>query len=127
MALIFLFRGGIMNQTHQRITYCCPTCGNTIGEAPAIDAVIASIGSFQQRAILKALTKKVGQPVGGEELMSALFGFRKLKPKYPRSVFQQTMADARQKIEEFGWTIVAKRAGRGGSVYRIIPTVAGAV
>lgn len=116
-----------MNSEFKVQHYCCPACGNSIGEAPAIDAVIASIGSFQQRAVLKALTKKVGQPVGGEELMNAIFGFRKAKPKYPRSVFLQTMADARKKIEQFGWTIVTKRAGRGGSVYRIIPTVRGAV
>lgn len=106
--------------------YCCPACGNSIGEAPAIDAVIASIGSFQQRAVLKALASKVGQPVGGEVLMDALFGFRKLKPKRPRAIFQNTVADARQKIEPFGWTILTKTAGRGGSIYRLIPTTAGA-
>lgn len=115
------------NQQTTRIQqFVCPCCGGYMGEAAPIDRVMSSINAFQQREVLKVLSAEVGAPIQTRTLEDALFGFRKIKPKYPRRVLEDAISRLRSSIGPYGWAIVSKYSGRAAASYRLIPTERGA-
>lgn len=129
MALIFLFRGGIM-ETNSRMQVCtCPTCGGSIGEAAPINAVRDAVTAPMRRIIFDTLSRSPGQPVMREVIVSRIYGGRSDGgPDDADHVVKATVSQLRRQIEPFGWTITHGRGGSGNlAQWRLIPTVAGAV
>jgi DNA-binding response OmpR family regulator len=113
-----------MNHHHRIASFSCPTCGGHIAEAAGLDAVREAVTAPAQRLIFDMLSKRAGQPVERDRIMSRVYGDRADGgPERGDVVLKVHVSKLRKKLEPFGWTITNSRGGSGNlAQWRLIPT-----
>jgi hypothetical protein len=106
---------------HPRIkTYCCPSCGNSIGEASPVERIRDADLTRQQRVIIEALSNPVGEWVRVTALEQAIY--QKNETGRELSAHRQSISVQISKVQALlrplGWFIGSDRRG----CYRLIPT-----
>lgn len=110
-----------MNAQPKFQSYCCPSCGNSIGEAASIADVLAKITQGSQRVIVDRLAKVPGKLVERHTLIAALYGYSDgpIDAEANLSVYLNRL---RKQLPPLGWMIKMQGGGRGNlASYRLIP------
>jgi hypothetical protein len=104
-------------------TFCCPNCGNRIGEAQPVDILASGDLKPQQRVIIRAMQASIGAWVDAADLAAALWGSaQKLHSTPARRRLSVLIADMQADLVRYGWTIAGDRRGH----YKLIPMERGA-
>lgn len=105
---------------HTRIqTYCCASCGNTIGEASPVERIKDADLTRQQRVIIEALSSPVGDWVRVTALEKAIYERNETGRELAahRQSISVQISKAQSVLHELGWFIASDRRG----CYRLVP------
>jgi hypothetical protein len=111
-----------MNVAPRIQTYCCPSCGNTIGEASPVERIKDADLTRQQRVIIEALSSPIGDWVRVTALEKAIYERNETGRELAvhRQSISVQISKAQSVLHELGWFIASDRRG----CYRLIPRVA---
>src|ERR1044072_5423490 len=99
-------------------TFSCPCCGHTIGEASPVERIFDADLTRQQRTILAALSKQVGNWVRVSAIESLIWGDRETAREVnaSRQSISAQISKAQHVLPPLGWFISSDRRG----CYRLI-------
>lgn len=108
-----------MNAQPRIKTYCCPACGNTIGEASPVERIKDADLTRQQRVIIEALSSPVGDWVRVTALERAIYDQNETGRDLAthRQSISVQISKAQAVLHDLGWFIASDRRG----CYRLIP------
>ncbi|NTG73272.1 hypothetical protein G6M02_08005 [Agrobacterium rhizogenes] len=104
---------------HTRHSFSCPCCGHAIGEASPVERILDADLTRQQRTIVGALSKQVGDWVRVSVLESLIWADRETARDLnaSRQSISAQISKAQHVLQPLGWFIASDRRG----CYRLIP------